>query len=675
MLPTDVARAQADPDSTREEVRETLERALEDFDPTDPNFDTEELTQFLQELAANPVNLNTASLDRLMLVPAFNLKLAQGIIKYRESVKPFERVEELQKVSGIGRITLTKARPYVTIGKGGELQRVLLKDPRYWTYNDRFEYFSRYQQTLQQQAGYATGDSSGYLGSPMKYYQRARYQSNHLSVNITQEKDPGEPFRGDLGFDYTSFHVAATDVGRFSDIVVGDYSVSFGQGLVLWSGGAFGKGSDVVGGLSKNERGIRGYTSAQESNYMRGVGASVNVLPRLKVTGFWSNAPKSSSYVTADSIRMPSASGYHRTESEWARRHNVSQMTTGGRIRYRSNIGLFGVSGYYAKFSDPVAAGTRLYNQYDFSGISHSVVGVDYRLVIRDILLFGEAARSQNGGWGAIGGVQAGIPGGGELALGVRNYEKDFQSFLGVGFGESSGAPQNEFGVYVGWAQPIARNMQLSVYFDQYEHPAPSFRVDQPSNGFDLLGRFEHEVSRTWSWYLQVRHEEEGQNFDELLPGGRLITRLDDGIRSSVRMEQEYWVQPKVRLRLRGEWIQSQLPGEDREQGYLIYQDIRVVPSERWTIDARYTMFDTDSYDTRLYQFENDLLYVMSNTMLYERGQRMYVLVNYEPFDFLEAWAKIGVTIYDDEQTISSGLNEIQGDTRTDVGVQVRVRL
>jgi hypothetical protein len=215
--------------------------------------------------------------------------------------------------------------------------------------------------------------------------------------------------------------------------------------------------------------------------------------------------------------------------------------------------------------------------------------------------------------------------------------------------------------------------MELSLYFDQYEHPGPSFRVDRPSKGFDLLGRFEHDVSRDWSWYAQVRHEEEEQNYDEIIEG-RQITRLGEGARTSIRMEQQYWVQPSVRLRLRGEWVRSQQPGEQVEYGYLLYQDIRLVPRPDLTIDARYTMFETDSYDARLYQFENDLLYVMSNTMLYERGQRMYLLINFEPLDFLEAWAKIGVTFYEDQQSISSGLNEIEGDTRTDVGVQVRVK-
>jgi hypothetical protein len=53
----------------------------------------------------------------------------------------------------------------------------------------------------------------------------------------------------------------------------------------------------------------------------------------------------------------------------------------------------------------------------------------------------------------------------------------------------------------------------------------------------------------------------------------------------------------------------------------------------------------------------------------------MYLLLNYEPLSYLEVWAKIGITIFENEQTISSGLNEIQGNKRSDVGIQLRLLL
>src|SRR5699024_2183556 len=110
------------------------------------------------------------------------------------------------------------------------------------------------------------------------------------------------------------------------------------------------------------------------------------------------------------------------------------------------------------------------------------------------------------------------------------------------------------------------------------------------------------------------------------------------------------------------------------ESGYLLYQDMRLLLGENLKIDARITVFDTESYTSRAYQFENDLLYDFSSKVLFDRGERMYILLNYEPFPFLDYCVKADITKYEDKKRIGSGLNEIEGDTRSDIGFQVRIK-
>ena len=663
-----------DKDSTRAEVQEDLEQALEDFDPESPEFNNERLVQYLQDLADQPVNINTADTDILLQVPGINLKIGRSIIEYRSKVKPFERVDELVNVPGIGAVTLEKVRPYVTVGSGPSLGRTLYTDHRYWTYGGRTELYSRFGQTLEQQEGYRRGRSAGgYLGSAAKYYQRLRYKSNHLSLNLTQEKDPGEPLTGPGSFDYTSWHIALEDNGKLRKFVAGDFGLSFGQGLVLWDGGAFGKGREVTGAVNRNERGVSSYSSAREAGFHRG--AAVTYGGRFQVTGFYSHRKRTASVIRGDTIRFPKSDGYHRTVNELNQRNNTRQKLYGGRLRMELPFGFLGATAYQAMFNRYIKPGSSVYNRYDFSGSYASAVGVDYSLMLGHILAFGEVARSRNGGYGVIAGIESPAGKNTDVTLGYRRYSKDFQSIMGNGFGESSGEPQNELGVYLGVRHAPGSRITLSGYIDQYRFPAPRFGTHQPTRGYDWLGLIDVRFSKRLQFYLQARSETKEEEYEETGPSGRLLRKLDHARRTSLRIHLEYQVNPKVRLRARGEAVKSRKAGEKAEHGYLLYQDIRFTPGPRWKADARITVFDTESFNTRVYQFENDLLYVLSNQMLFEQGQRLYLLLNYKPFDFMEIWGKFGITIYEDRHVTGSGLDEIQGNRRSDIRVQVRIRI
>ena len=55
---------------------------------------------FMPELA--PLDLNDASAEELTELPGIGRELARRIVAYREEHGPFESVEELMEVSGIG---------------------------------------------------------------------------------------------------------------------------------------------------------------------------------------------------------------------------------------------------------------------------------------------------------------------------------------------------------------------------------------------------------------------------------------------------------------------------------------------------------------------------------------------------------------------------------------------
>ncbi len=660
-------------DTSRVEVERQLEEAFEELDLEESGESGEQLTQFLADLAQNPVNINSASGDDLLQIPGFNLILARAVLNYRRN-KPFESVEELKEVKGIGSATYQRMRPYVTIGGSAERLRSMYNRPEYWLSGNRYEVISRYQQELEEQEGYKRPDSlGGYVGSAAKYYQRFRIQSDHLSMNFTQEKDAGETLKGPADFDYNSWHVALTNNGKLKKLVIGDYSLSFGQGLVLWTGGAFGKGREVTGTVSKNERGLRPYSSAQETDFFRGVGATYG--DKIELTAFYSKRPRTASVINGDTTRFPSSSGFHRTESELERRNNIDQTVIGGRLKADTPIGLIGVSGYTTEFSTYIGKGSSLSDLYEFAGNQNSVLGLDYRGLIGTSLVFGEVARSENGGIAGVAGMEAPLGFNTDIALLYRNYQKDFQSFMGTGFGESSGDPQNEQGFYIGLKHALNSKYLVSGYFDQYNFNAPRSGTTQATQGFDMLGLLEAEFSSDFNAYILLRNEIKDDEYVVSNSSGREERILGKQKRASVRLQAEYQLNRSIRLRSRGEVVRNRNAGENWESGFLIFQDLRLQIGPKLQVDTRVTIFDTDSFDTRVYQFENDLLYVLSNVALSDRGERAYLVAKFEATDYLHLWLKYSVSIYEDARSLSSGLGEIAGNRRSFIGMQARLYL
>lgn len=62
-----------------------------------------------------PLDLNTAGVEELQLLPGIGPVKAEAILSYRESKGGFASVEELLEVSGIGERTLEKIEEYVTV--------------------------------------------------------------------------------------------------------------------------------------------------------------------------------------------------------------------------------------------------------------------------------------------------------------------------------------------------------------------------------------------------------------------------------------------------------------------------------------------------------------------------------------------------------------------------------
>lgn len=69
-----------------------------------------------QVVSAALININTADAVILDTLPGIGPSKAAAIVDYRSKHGLFTTVEDIQKVSGIGAVTFSKLKPYITVG-------------------------------------------------------------------------------------------------------------------------------------------------------------------------------------------------------------------------------------------------------------------------------------------------------------------------------------------------------------------------------------------------------------------------------------------------------------------------------------------------------------------------------------------------------------------------------
>ena len=90
-----------------------------------------------------------------------------------------------------------------------------------------------------------------------------------------------------------------------------------------------------------------------------------------------------------------------------------------------------------------------------------------------------------------------------------------------------------------------------------------------------------------------------------------------------------------------------------------------------YAASIRLQYFATDGYNTRMYAYENDVLYSSAVPVFYDRGFRYYCNFSYDLSKKLTGWARWAQTIYFNKQLIGSGLDQINGNQRTEIKLQL----
>jgi len=586
--------------------------------------DIQEILDDWQNLQENPLNINKATardFQRLHLLSEVEI---DNLIAYRAKTGTIYSLYELVAVAGFSQDILQKIEPFLSF-ESTEQQ----SDRKRPSTN----ILARMNRTFN------SVDQGKYEGSPERYYVRMKHVSSRFEYGLVAEKDPGEAFfrkSNRQGFDYNSGFVNF-GLGN-SRLFAGDYTVRFGQGLVAWQGFSMGKSAETTQ-IYRPDQGVRSYTSTDENQFFRGFAAQLK-RRNLTFCPFVSLHKIDASIDTVAGDRYFGAlqtSGYHRTSSEIENEKSLAQFGSGAHFTWDAGNWSFGGTGLYTHFNAAMDRSDEPYNQFLPEGRDNWVGGIDWKGSVKKIFVFGEGAISRNKGRALVTGVMMNPAQNAELSLVYRNINKTYFSYFGNAFTESSRV-NDEHALYVGFKiYPVSRWI-FQAYSDFFRFNWLKYTTAAPSNGEEFFAQLSYLPSEKTNYYLRYFQEEKGQR----LIDGRQKYDVAQRI-NRIRLNFTHEVNERFSIRSRVECsFYSKLTSE---MGLLVYQDVAYRSTKgSFSMNGRLAYFSTDGYNSRLYAYENDLLYTFAVPALYGKGIRTYLNFQRDFGRKLTFWLKLAIT-------------------------------
>lgn len=669
-----VVKAQVDTSFSSRQNDALLYHFEELIDEDEGNW--EELEELLLDEQENRqimgnINLNVLSpeiaFDYLHLSDYQYYNLLAYLSEYGEMVSLWE----LNAVEGFSCQDIARLSALVTV-TSGQRQRFFFRN---FFKKSKSSFLIRYGRVLERQMGYDKTLAKHYLGIPMRLSFRYQFNTqDKLVLAVSGEKDAGEQFfRGaqKYGFDYYEGYLCLKDMGVLKKAVIGDFRLDFGQGLVMGSSLMSGKGGGV-GSVRHFAGMIKPVAPLNEGSAMRGVAATMGNYHYTGTVFAGYRQYDGNVRVDEDSVRVfegsLNSSGYHRTDAELKKRNNLRSWSMGADFLYRHRIFRVGARAVYTLFNTMVLPTGKAYQQYAFSGKGVFNAGIDYQLIVRKMVLFGEIAVSDNGGWALLQGATFELSPGASFALLGHYYDKKYVAL----HSSISGSSQGEWGLYIASQLILAPRMEMNVFYDYSRYFWLRYRIDAPSEGMQAGLNLTASISRKNKLLFRYQYKMKMKN-------SALEDTYVNGIEpfhsSKIRLIWECVPLDFLKLKTEADYlINHSKPLSYKHDGLLLYQDVGLeVGHTGLGFNLRIAFFDTDTYEERLYAYEYDLYQSFTVNSHYDRGWRALLLVSYACHWF-HFWLKLSQTFYLDKEEIGSGLDLIEGKHKTELKAQVMVK-
>jgi hypothetical protein len=584
-------------------------------------------TDRLWELSEDPVNLNSgdeSELSRLFFLTPFQIKALADYIRTTGKIVSFN---ELQFIPGFDASAAEMIIPFSII-PGTENQ---VRDT------------TRLKNVLITNLSFKPKQyDSSFLGSPAKILCRYRISTGAFSGGINIEKDQGEKFffPGTISPDFVSANLCYTGKGCIKKIIAGDYSLKFGQGLAINTGLLTGSALSAQPLITTNNE-VKPYNSTDENNFFRGLAAVIQFRKaELTVFGSRNNIDAtldSASYNSHVYIRSLYKTGLHNKANLLSKRNTATESGGGGDISINLNNVRIGTSFSFFRFPLPLLKdSSRAEKALSFSGNSSAAGSIHYSAVLRRILLSGELSANDLHRFAAI--QTFSMRPSDRLMINILVWKYSMGYFALHGKGPASGTGSvPEQSILGNFTFEAYRHFFLSGGFSIQHFPWLRYRCSSPSTGIKRELRLKYLPSEKVS--IDCLYGYRVSMADGDVPEG--IPELARTVSRSFRTVVRY--SPSERLILTSRF-DYRIVSPQASKGLALLEDMNLrfsrIPLTLW---IRYCIFRTGDYSSRIYTYENDLLYSFSIPAIYGKGSRSYFMAGYKFSKRAELRFKYGV--------------------------------
>lgn len=621
----------------------------------------EDYLDLLEHLAKTPLDLNTATQEELEALPFLSDQQVMDLIEYRDRYGPLRSLGELRMVRSLDFQQIALLPYFVTVSelpatKHFPTLNTILKHGRHkLTATARMPFYER------------RGDQNGYLG--YRYRHWTNYEFNYgeyIRMGLTGSQDAGEPFMaGANKWGYDAYHCYAQvcKLGRIENLVVGDYKLSMGMGLVANTSFQLGKLATLQS-MGRQTRTLRPHASRSEADYFRGGAATIRLTRPLALTVMASHRPVDATLNDDGSIATLLYTGYHRTPKEMEKKHNTHATSAGGSLSFRSGGLHLAANAIYTHLDRTLLPDRAvLYRRYYATGTDFVNASIDYGYTHHHFSLSGETATDGDGHLATINTLSLQATDNLSLVALQRFYSYRYTSLHAHSFSEG-GHAQNESGVFVGATWRPLSHLQLQAYADYATFPWARYQVSQPSHSTDLLLQATYD-RRQWSVQARYRaHLRQKDDNDKTT----LIASDDHRARLTVTFTpSEAWSS-----KTQADYVFSKYKQSAR--GFLVGEHLSW-QHHRLMLRLTGAYFDTDSYQSRVYMYEPHMQGDFSFPMYYGEGIRTSLMARADLGHRLRLSLRLGYTNYFDRTAIGTGLLSIPHSSMTDLDMQLRWRL